>query len=740
MDKPAGRKECGNYLFGTLRETSVVHPGTRTPCNNLHRNKTAVVSRSVLALDIDYPSAGFLDAVDLLIPGRYIVHPTYSSTQDEPRYRLLVPLDRDVAPDEYHHAAEALMNALGSENFDGGSSEPERYMFKPATPTPQMWWYKATDGQDTNADALLSDFEVDLSGRVGPRPHRNKRDPYAIEGTVGAFNRAYDNWDLLIREYELPYQSAGVERWGLVGASAAAGMGPVSEGLVFSHHANDPAHGVTCSAFDLVRLHRYGYLDEEVKTTTPVNRRPSHEAMLELASQDARVVAELVGRDFADSMDDVADAITSDSWFLGLDRNRKSGAVKDTIGNWDLITANDDVFTSLYFNELTMAIESRNDLPWRKLEDRTTFDAGDRAELVMHFEREYGFRPSKQYLEDVTFAIAQRDRVNPVRDWLESLQWDGVERLEESLPGVTPTPYTRLVARKSLVAAVARMFEPGCKWDHMLVLYGSEGLGKSYWIDKMSQGYTAELGRIDSKDTLMTLQRSWIMTSDESHTLRKADFEAQKEFLTRRSDVFRMPYAREVESHPRHSVIWGTTNEEAFLQRQEGNRRFLIVRCEDRVDFDALTDEYIAQIWAEAVHLYRAGETLYMDEAQAEVTAAAREEFIEEDALQGQIEEYADTLVPNDWDQMSPEARQLWLINESDGMARGSEPITVLCSLQIWVEALGRRAGEHRRTDLLRINRTLRDLPGWKKVPGQRRIPGYGPQQVFVRVGSADDR
>lgn len=89
---------------------------------------------------------------------------------------------------------------------------------------------------------------------------------------------------------------------------------------------------------------------------------------------------------------------------------------------------------------------------------------------------------------------------------------------------------------------------------------------------------------------------------------------------------------------------------------------------------------------------------------------------------------------------MSPEARQLWLINESDGMARGSEPITVLCSLQIWVEALGRRAGEHRRTDLLRINRTLRDLPGWKKVPGQRRIPGYGPQQVFVREGSADDR
>src|SRR5699024_12437129 len=89
-------------------------------------------------------------------------------------------------------------------------------------------------------------------------------------------------------------------------------------------------------------------------------------------------------------------------------------------------------------------------------------------------------------------------------------EWDGTPRLEEALPGVVPTDYTRLVARKCLVAAVARVFDPGCKWDHTLIIYGEEGLGKTHWISRMSKGYTAPLGDIRSKDTLLSMQRSWI--------------------------------------------------------------------------------------------------------------------------------------------------------------------------------------------------------------------------------------
>jgi hypothetical protein len=269
------------------------------------------------------------------------------------------------------------------------------------------------------------------------------------------------------------------------------------------------------------------------------------------------------------------------------------------------------------------------------------------------------------------------------------------------------------------------------------VLFGSEGIGKSFWVDRMSRGYSATLGRIGDKDTLITMQRSWIMVSDEGYSLKKADVDVQKEFLTRTEDVFRMPYDREALAHPRHSVIWGTTNDEVFLRRQEGNRRFLIVHCESKVDFDAMTDTYIDQVWAEAVHAYRAGERLYLEEPETVVAAAEREVFIEEDAMAGVLQEYLDTLVPDEWEDMSPESRLVWLQGRREGMTTpGTNPITRVCSIQLWVEALGKRMGDHRRQDLLEINTALKRVSGWAALPGRHRLPHYGPQLVFTRTAS----
>lgn len=740
LDTPADHKECGNYVLGTLRPTGARHRPGSDPCPHLHRNKAAIVSRSVITLDVDHPEDDFLDR--LRAWGVHAAwHTTYKSTLAEPRYRVWVFVDRELAPDEYHTAAASIMQKLGEEQFDPGSVQPERYMFRPSYSDRAAYAAEHLPGPEAEAEELLRDFNADLSALPAPRPHKNKRDPFTIEGPIGAFNRVYEDWSLLISEYDLPYEPAGADRWGLVGASAAAGMSPVAPGLVYSHHANDPAYGQTCSAFDLVRVHLYSELDDAASPGTPVNRLPSHQAMLETATQDARVVAELVGHDFVAEMAGVAADVDADagvptpasSWRMGLSLSARTGKPNDTIDNWDLISNHDPVFSALFYNELSMAIEVDRDLPWRALDDRPTFDVGDRSSFALHIEREYGIRPARAYLDDLINDRARRHRVNPVREYLEGLSWDGIPRLEECLPGVRPTPYTRLVARKVMVAAVARMLDPGCKWDHMLVIYGTEGLGKSYWIDRMARGYSASLGRIGDKDTLITMQRSWIMTSDEGHSLRKADFDVQKEFLTKTADIFRMPYDREALVHRRHCVIWGTTNDEVFLRRQEGNRRFLIVRSTEHVDFAQLTDEYVDQVWAEALALYRAGEPLWLDDAEAALAEAQREDFIEEDALTGQISEYLERLVPAGWDEMAPEARQLWLMNAAEGFQTGTEQITRVCSVQVWVEALGRRYGDHRRVDLLEINNALKQLPGWRQVPGRQRVPGYGPQQVFIR-------
>lgn len=745
---PANHKACGNYVLGTFVKTTVRHAGDEDPCTNLHRTKVAVESRCALTLDVDYPGAAFLKRLAQK-EWAYLLHTTFSSTENEPRYRLIIPLSRAVTPDEYYCAAGAVLQDLGKEQFDQGSVQPERYMFRPSEPKKNTFWYEVHDGPVADVEALLDDFKADLSDLPMPRAGKNKRNPYELEGTVGAFNRAYSDFADLIHEYDLPYEPDGADRWHLIGAAAAAGMGICAPGLVYSHHANDPAYGQTCSAFDLARLHMFGHLDEGAKPATPIHKLPSTAAMREIATKDVRVVTELVGSDFAASMEATAEAIESGmnnspdapaDWRLGFALNSRTGMPTDDIHNWDLIVANDPSFRGLYYNELSMAIETDRDLPWRKLTPgREIFDGGDRSSLLLYIEREYHIRPTRAYMDDLINDRAHRRRVNPVLDYLNSLKWDGVSRIETCLPGVRPTSFTRLAARKSLVAAAARMIDPGIKWDHMLIFYGPEGLGKSYWVEKMARGYSSNLGRIGDKDTLITMQRSWIMMADEGHSLRKADFDAQKEFLTRTADVFRMPFDRESAVHKRHCVIWGSTNDDVFLRRQEGNRRFLIVKAEDKVDFDILTDEYVDQVWAEAVHLYKQGELLYLTPEESELAKVNREPFTEEDALAGIIHEYLETRVPADWASMSPLDRQMWLQNSNDGMTPlGTEPINMVCSVQIWVEALGRRPGDHKRVDLLEITTALKQVEGWVAVPGRKRVPGYGPQQVFRRVSTLE--
>lgn len=735
LDKPASRKECGGYVFGVLRETTQTHRADEPPCTDYHRINLGVESRSALVLDVDHPAEGFADTLDIVLPSAHVGHTTFNSTPQEPRYRLIIPTDRLMAPDEYHAVADAVMAKLGVDQFDRGSREPARQMFRPSAQKPEWFESWVADGEPLNVDELLADFVVDLSTLPVPKTSSTKRDPQSLEGVVGAFNRVYDIGEV-IEAYDLPYVTAGAN-WQLVGARSIAGLKLVDDTgtLAYSHHVTDPAHGRAVSPFDLVRLHRFGELDAGKPEQTPINRLPSHTAMQELASTDVRVVAELVGADFAGEVGDALDVV---DWRLGLQLHRRTGDVQDVIKNWDLIVANEPLFKLLQFNELSMAVEVSGDLPWRPLErGGATFSATDRAALCHHIERNFqGLRPSRTLMDELVNTTAAQRYVNPLRDYLLAREgtWDGEARVEESLPGVVPTPYTRMVARKALVAAVARVMEPGVKWDHTVVLFGGEGKGKSWWVDRVFRGYASTLGDIHHKDTLLIMQRSWVMLADEGYSLRKANADAQKEFLTRRVDVFRAPFERETMAHPRHCVIWSTTNDEVFLRRQEGNRRFLIVRSENRVDFDALTDEYVDQLWAEAVHLYRAGEKLWLDEDQSRVAADERETFTEEDAKAGAVEDYLEMLVPESWDEMSPEARVTFRANRAEELgAVGTVQMTEVCSAQIWVEVFGRRLGDHSRTELLELNNIMRKLPGWSVLPGRRRVPHYGPQQVFVR-------
>lgn len=721
---PQDHKEAGNYIFGYL-------DGDR-------RNKSTIAARSAVTLDVDYPQEDFLSRItNIFGDTEFLLHTTFSSKPEARRYRLIFPLEVPVAPDLYRSLCEGIMDAVGRDNFDPSTSQPERYMFMPAAEDRESYYVQHNVGKALNPSAPM------FSSTGAPSPSREsrnwKKDPTTLKGIPGKFCQAYPDWAELISIYDLPYTQVSANRFHLNGAHSDAGMAPIAEnpGFVYSHHANDPAGGYARNAFDLVRLHRFHELDRDAKPATPLNRLPSYIAMLRLAGQDERVKRLLAEETLDEFPDDLRKEFGDSAQWVNEISRGKNGLVEDTVQNFELISKNDPVFQRIILNARGMTIELLpGSYPWREVTAQDTpLDDYDFSSIYLHLQRVYGLKVTDNRLRHILRDISQDRKHDFVREYLESLEWDGVPRVEFALPGVKDSPHTRLVARKSLVAAVARTFEPGVKWDNMLLIYGAEGIGKSWWMERMSKGWYNSLDDITNKDALMKISKSWIVIADEGHALRVADFNRLKEFLTQRKDEFRAPFAATVTSYPRRSVVWGTTNDPAFLRRQDGNRRFLIVHAEEKVDFDAMTDEYIDQVWAEAVHLYNEGEKLYFDEEESKLLNREREPYIQEDPLVGLIRSYMSLAVPENWNQMSMGERMEWRMNvELNFTPAGSEPINEICALQVWCEVLGRRIGDHTPRDIANIHRVLRQIDGWTLSPQPMSSAAYGSQATFIRV------
>lgn len=743
-------KETGNYILATLDRTTTVHKKGGAPCTNIHRDNKSVRQRSpILAMDVDHPQEGFEAALELQLQGvRHIWHTTYSSTPDEPRYRLLVAVDRPMAPVEYSEATEALAARIDRASFDDGTFEPARFMFRPGIPDLHSYDYHIEDGRELSVDTLLDEYAaLVLDGSLvrTPKVHKNKRDPFSLPDPAGAFNRAYEDLDLLIEEYELPYDKESDDRYRLAGASSEAGFGPIKDaaGLFYSNHAGDPAYGQACSAFDLVRLHRFKDLDDAAAPNTPVNRLPSHAAMCELASEDRRVTEEIfnaITEDFdGDDEEDEPD------WRAGLRISPRTGNMINNINNWLLIRDNDPLFRRVRLNDMTKSPEwIEGSLPWgRQVEGKhRDIEETEFTEVLHHVQKVYKIQDgaTKQHVTDLLLTAASRRRYHPIRDYLNQLRWDGTPRLETCLPGVKPNNYTRWVARKCLIAAVARVFQPGVKWDHSLVLHGGEGLGKSMWIHAMARGHDGKLPtKIDSTDAVRMVHRNWIVVGDEGHALRKSDFEFVKEFLTRTKDEWRNPYDRLIQQYPRMSVIWFTTNDGTFLRNEAGNRRFLVVHCADKADWSTFEPEYVDQIWAEAMDLYMSGiEQLWLTQEEEDIAASIRAQYTEEDLVRGYVSEYVSRLVPEDWSDMVRHQRVSWMTNRADGFEEppGTVPMQRVCAAEILEITKGKNSVHVDRLETNRVTNALKQMEDWTIEGVSDDSGGYGPQLMFIRKDS----
>lgn len=223
---------------------------------------------------------------------------------------------------------------------------------------------------------------------------------------------------------------------------------------------------------------------------------------------------------------------------------------------------------------------------------------------------------SKAALEDGIAHAADMNKMNPLTEYLNSLEWDGESRISSWLTdylGVDSTALTSAMGRAWLISAVARAYEPGCQADHCLILEGAQGLKKSTLLRELAgEEWHAEHSAMNlaDKDAAISCNGKWIIEFSELGAVKTNKVETVKSFLTRRSDHYRPPYQRYAVSVPRTCVFAGTTNEEHYLEDQTGNRRYWPVKCFHSATKQLGRDRN--QLWAEAVAMYQTGEQWYL--------------------------------------------------------------------------------------------------------------------------------
>ena len=751
-------KDVGGFVMGHLAEGL--------------RRAGHVLARSAVVLDMDFGYPGVLDDLDLLHGFSYVAYGTHKCSAEKPRLRIIIPTSREMTEEEYPAVARMVAKEIGIDLFDDSTYEPHRLMYWPSTPKDQPYMYRRTDRELLDPDAVLAKYDNwhdistwPVSSRqsvVMKKEVTKQKDPLEKGGPVGAFCRAYpiqDAIETFLSDVYAPSAVAG--RYDFIAGESSAGVQIFDDKFAYSHHATDPACGKLMNAFDLVRTHKFPDEDE----------KKSFDEMAAFAVEDPKVKAELINErnnsaaaDFAefshtDESTSTAESTSTDE--SAADENTAGGASSGGGGSSDSGSGSTSSapsapapdawkaklnIQSFGYNEMANMVQITGPVPWKRPSGTKYWTDKDTAQLKAYVDICYTAFSERNF--DIAFTKVSTDRkFNPARDYLDNLPaWDGVERIPTLLIDTfqaDDTEYVRAVTKKTLTALVARIYEPGTKFDTMLVLSGDQGIGKSsFFKDLIGPEYfsdTLSLTDMNDKTGAEKLQGYLIIEVAELAGMKKADIEKVKSFLSTSDDKYRPSYGHVVESHPRQCIIVGTVNgkEQGFLRDITGNRRFWVVKLhqsEQRVNFH-FSDADRQQIWAEAKHYYEAGEELYLPDYLIPEAEAAQKDAMEMDDRKGLVENYLDLKLPANWDSMDLFARRQYVQDpDSPTAPKGVVQRNEVSNAEIWCECFGQDLAKIQQRDSYQIAAIMRSIDGWDRPEGRRRIKGYGRQRVYVRT------
>lgn len=726
-------KDQGGFVGGWLKD------GRRIAQNVLSRGVGALDADSIPA-EVDFPAL----VRDILHGCEYFLYSTHSHTREAPRFRIAILFNREVAPDEYPALMRIIAKQIGMDYFDDSTYQANRMMYWASCPVNGEFVFEENSGEALNPDVFLAMYDDWRDVSQWPTSSRQSEaiqksasrqmDPLTKGGLVGAFNRTYFPIENAITEFLSDvYEPAAVPgRYSYIPADSVAGVVIYDDRFVYSFHASDPACERLSNAFDIVRAHKFGNMDE----------KESYKAMCGFAQEQPAVKALLAEERERQAQYDFEDA--DDSWKSKLVYMPRSKLLENSVWNLMLILTHDPDFVHFGYNELAGRVQLTGDVPWeRPLGNRYWRDA-DTAQMKALIDMRY--LPFSTRNHDVCFTkVADDRRFHPIRDYLDGLPpWDKKPRVETLLVRCLQadnTPYVRSVTRKTLAAAVSRIYRPGTKFDSVLVFDGAQGIGKStLFKDLVGDEYYSEtlsLTDMDDKSGAEKLQGFWIVEIGELAGMKKADIEKVKAFISTADDKYRPSYGKTVESHPRQCIIIATVNgDRGYLRDITGNRRFWIVKAhqEEQVKKWSFTPEERDQIWAEAKTIYEAGEKLYLEGDLIPAAEEAQREAMEADERQGMVEEYLERLLPEGWDNMDIFRRRDYIRDPDDlTLPKGTARRIVVSNPEIWCECFGKNLSEMKPSDSYAIAALMTRVNGWERSNERCKQAIFGRQRLYRR-------
>jgi putative DNA primase/helicase len=699
-------KDVGAFVGGTLK-------GGR-------RRKKDVSNRSFITLDLDYATKETLGAIKSALAGVcWTLYSTHKHTVKHPRYRLLVYGDRAMAVGEYKAISRKVAASVGIEWFDETSHDVNRLFYWPSTSSDGDYVFEHNDAEYLGLNGVLAEYGPDgawadallwpqssRETRVFDRMVKRQADPLGKKGVVGSFCRVVPLKDAIGEYLGDVYKAESGDRYTFIEGSSTGGLVLYDDRFAFSNHATDPCCGILCNAFDLVRIHRFGHLDEEVRAGVSTLRLPSYTEMISWAREVEGVKVDMVqtGIEIDATAFDVFDApgvagSPSAGWEELLQLT-EGGAMRPTVFNAMTIVQNDARLSGrMRFNAFSEILER---------EDGTQWGEEDYLKLRKYVGGRYGPDFSEKNMEHAIEKRGYENAYHPVRDFLWGLEWDGVGRLAGVFVnyfGCADNVYVRDAALCWFVAAVRRVMTPGFKFDFTPVVSGDQGIGKSSFLRVLGyEKWYGELSSFDPKIAMEEISGKWLVEINEMGATNKQALETQKSFLSAGSTRTRLAYRRNAKNYMRQCVFLATTNLPEYLKDATGNRRWWPLEATvGEVKIGRLERER-DQLWAEAMMIWAQGFDCFLSKEAIEIAMASQEGAREEDEWEGMIGAYIEREAYVD--------RYMSLIGSISGPL---EPRDRVCFAEIWADCLERK-GKAWPADKTRVRQIMKKMEEWEAV------------------------